>query len=90
MIVPPDIEQLVRRIAARSGRTPKDVIRDGVTLEARIAGVDINAGSKARAVDMNRVRVITRRVSRQPLRDPRGARDIRDQAWGMNTGRITE
>jgi antitoxin VapB len=77
----PDIEQLARRVAARSGRTPEDVLKDGVAMEALIAGIVTTEATTPRAVNMDRVRKITQRVSRQPLRDPRSPREIADEAW---------
>jgi hypothetical protein len=39
--LPPETEQLARRVAARSGRTLEDVLKAGVEMEARIAGVAV-------------------------------------------------
>jgi len=80
--LPPEIEQLARRVAARSGKTPEAVLKDGVTMEALMAGLVTTEVATRRTVDMERVREITRRVSSQPLRDPRSPREIVDQAWG--------
>lgn len=84
IIVPPEIEQLARLVAARSGKTPEDVLKDGVAMEARIVGVAITETAKPRVVNLNRVHEIMRRVSSQPVRDPRPAREICDEAWGSS------
>jgi hypothetical protein len=39
--LPPETEQLARRVAARSGKTLEDVLKAGVEMEARIAGVAV-------------------------------------------------
>jgi hypothetical protein len=37
----PEIERLARRVAARSGKTLEDVLKAGVEMEARIAGIAV-------------------------------------------------
>jgi antitoxin VapB len=83
--VPPETEQLARRVAAHSGKTPEDVLRRAVETEALLAGVTIAEGAKpAREIDADRVRQITRRVVSRPLLDPRPAKEILDDAWGRS------
>jgi hypothetical protein len=48
IILPPETEQLARRIAARSGKTLEDVVKAGVEMEARIAGVGIAESTSPR------------------------------------------
>jgi hypothetical protein len=79
----PETEQLARLVAARSGKTPEDVLRQGVETEARIAGVAIAEASRPRKeVNMDRVREIVRHVTSAPLLDRRTAKEILDEAWG--------
>ena len=82
IIVPPETEQLARRVAARSGKTLEDVVKAGVEMEARIAGVTIAESTAPRMrADIDRARDIARRISSRPLLDPRTPQDILEQAW---------
>jgi antitoxin VapB len=78
--LPPETEQLARRVAARSGKTLEDVLKAGVEMEARIAGIAVMEASR-RPADIDRARDITRRISSRPLLDPRTPRDILEEAW---------
>jgi antitoxin VapB len=78
--LPPETEQLARRVAARSGKTLEDVLKAGVEMEARIAGIAVVEASRKPA-DVDRARDIARRISSRPLLDPRTPRDILEQAW---------
>jgi hypothetical protein len=80
--VPPETEELARRVAERRGSAPEDVVKAGVELEAQLAGVAITKAAKPRKeIDMERVREIIRRVSSAPLLDQRSPRAILDEAW---------
>jgi len=80
----PETERLARLVAARRGKTPEDVLKDGVETEARLAGVAIAEGAKPRKeIDLERVREIIRDVSSAPLRDTRTAKEILSDAWGI-------
>jgi hypothetical protein len=79
----PEIEQLARLVAARSGVTPEQVLKEAVENQARIAGVVIAEGIKPpKEIDLERVRQITRRVSSKPILDNRTPKEILDQGWG--------
>lgn len=81
--LPPETEQLVRLVAAHSGKTPEEILKQGVEMEARIAGVAIAESAKPRKeIDVERVREIAREVSSAPLRDTRTPKEILDEAWG--------
>lgn len=81
--LPPETERLARQVAARSGRTPEAVLQDALAIEAHIAGVALAETSKpVRRVDADRALAIARRIASRPLRDPRTAREILDEAWG--------
>jgi antitoxin VapB len=80
--LPPETEQLARRVAARSGKTLEDVVKAGVEMEARIAGITVAESTLPRKLaDVDRARDIARRISSRPLLDPRTPRDILEQAW---------
>ena len=80
--LPPETEELARLVAARSGKTLEDVLKEGVEMEARIAGVAV-AESTARRTParIDRAREIAKRIASRPLLDPRTPRDILEQAW---------
>ena len=81
-VLPPETEQLARRVAARSGKTLEDVLREGIEMEARIAGIAIAESSAHRKpADIDRARDIARRISSRPLLDTRTPQDILEQAW---------
>jgi hypothetical protein len=80
--LPPETEQLARRVAARSVRTLEDVLKAGVEMEARIAGVAVAENTARRKpANLDRARATARRISSRPLLDPRTPRDILQQAW---------
>jgi hypothetical protein len=73
-----------RRVAARSGKTIEDVLKAGVEMEARIAGVAVAESTASRKpADLDRAREIARRISLRPLLDPRTPRDILEPAWAV-------
>jgi antitoxin VapB len=81
--LPPETEELARLVAARSGSTLEDVLKEGVEMEARIAGVAIAESSAPRKpAQVDRAREIAKRIASRPLLDPRPPRDILEQAWG--------
>jgi antitoxin VapB len=82
--LPPETEQLARRVAARSGKTFEDVLKAGVEMEARIAGITVAESTAAPTpADVDRAREIARCISSRPLLDPRTTREILEQAWAV-------
>lgn len=80
--VPPETEQLARLVAARSGKTLEDVLREGVEMEARIAGVAVSESTAPREpARIDRAREIAKRIASRPLLDSRAPRAILEQAW---------
>jgi antitoxin VapB len=80
--LPPETEELARLVATRSGKTLEDVLKEGVEMEARIAGVAIAERSAPRKpAQVDRAREIAKRIASRPLLDPRPPRDILEQAW---------
>jgi len=83
ILLSPEVERLARLVAARSGKTPEDVLKEGVELEARIAGVAVSGRAEAtRTFHADRVREIVRDIASAPLLDTRSAKEILDEAWG--------
>lgn len=80
--IPKETEQLARCVAAKSGTTPEEVVREAVGRQARAIG--IVPERQARPVDLAKIDAITRRSASRPLLDRRSARDIRDHAWGAH------
>lgn len=58
--LPPETEQLARRVAEQSGKTPEEVLKQGVEMEARIARVVVAKGAAPRKVNIERAREIAR------------------------------
>jgi antitoxin VapB len=83
--LPPETEELARLVAARSGKTLEDVLKQGVEMEARIAGVAVATPRKPASID--RAREIAMGIASRPLLDTRPPRDILDQAWGTRDDR---
>jgi len=80
--LPPETEELARLVAARSGKTLEDVLKEGVEMEARIAGVAVAESTALRTpARIDRAREIAKRIASRPLLDPRTPRDILEQAW---------
>jgi hypothetical protein len=80
--ISPETEELARRIAERSGKSPELVVEEAVAAGAREVGIVAVDGENLRhPVDIDRVMEIVRRVSERPLRDRRPARDILDELW---------
>jgi antitoxin VapB len=80
--LPPETEELARLVAARSGKTLEDVLKEGVEMEARIAGVAVAESTAPRKpAQVDRAREIAKRIASRPLLDPRTPRDILEQAW---------
>ena len=78
----PEIERLAQRVAARSGKSTEEVLREAVEAQARMAGVAVaDAAPTRKRIDMERVQQIVRRVSSRPLLDKRNPKEIRDEAW---------
>jgi antitoxin VapB len=82
--VPPDTEQLVRRVAAHTGKAAEEVLKEAVELEAFLVGVTVESARPRKDVDLDRVREITRRVSTRPLLDRRSPRQIVEDAWSRS------
>ncbi len=83
--LPPETEELTRRIAAQRGKTPEEVVNDAIETQARLAGITLpELTRKAKPIDMDRVHQISQRIVSRPLIDRRSAKDILDEAWGVS------
>jgi hypothetical protein len=80
--LPPETEQLARRVAEHIGKTPEEVLQQGVEMEARIAGVAVEVARARKRVNIESAREIARRIASRPLLDKRSPREILDEAWG--------
>jgi hypothetical protein len=85
--LPPETEQLARRVAAHSGKTPENVLREGVEMQAWIAGIAVEETATPGKPNLERAREIARRISSRPLLDPRPPREILEQAWATGDDR---
>jgi antitoxin VapB len=72
-----DTEQLARRVAARVGRKPEELIRAALEREAKALGVAMDVPSKAR-MTVEQMLALGERVSALPLLDPRSPSEIMD------------
>lgn len=71
-----DTEQLARRVAARVGRKPEDIIRTALEREAKALGVaDEPARKRMTAAEML---ALGRTVAAMPVLDPRSPKEIAD------------
>jgi antitoxin VapB len=74
--LPQDTEQLVRLMAAKSGRTAEDVIRTALEREAKALGVsDRSAMRRMTAAEML---TFGKKVAARPVLDPRSPQEIAD------------
>jgi len=72
-----DTEQLARRVAARLGRKPEDVIRAAVEREAKALGVADDQPARKR-MTVEEMLAIGRKVAAMPVLDPRSPQEIAD------------
>jgi hypothetical protein len=78
----PETEELAKRVAATSGRTPEEVLRQGLEREAQIAGVIPTETRKhPSTADSRRAKTIARRIAARPLLDARSPTEILREAW---------
>ncbi|MQT12609.1 hypothetical protein [Segnochrobactrum spirostomi] len=71
-----DIEYLARRMAARSGQAPEQVIRAALEREARAQG--FASRGRARRMTVEEMLALGRTIAALPLLDPRSASEIAD------------
>jgi antitoxin VapB len=73
----PQTEQLARRVAARLGRKPDDLIRDVIENQAKALGVrnEPRARKRMTAVEML---ALGREIAAMPVLDPRSPQQIAD------------
>ncbi|WLS01117.1 hypothetical protein [Shinella sumterensis] len=72
-----DTEQLARKVAARAGRRPEDLIRAALEREARELGVYTDQPARRR-MTVEQMMAVGKKVSSLPLLDPRSPKEILD------------
>ncbi|WP_245472314.1 type II toxin-antitoxin system VapB family antitoxin [Rhizobium jaguaris] len=72
-----DTEQLARRVAARLGRKPEDLIRAALEREAKALGVSDELPAKRR-MTATEMLAFGRKVAARPVLDPRTPQEIAD------------
>lgn len=75
--IAPDTEQLARKVAARLGRKPEDVIRAAIEREAKALGVTDEALARKR-MTVEEMLAMGRKVAAMPVLDPRSPQEIAD------------
>jgi antitoxin VapB len=75
LLLAPDTEQLARRVAARVGRKPEDLIHAALEREAKALGVadELPVRTRMTAAEML---VLGREVAAMPILDRRSPREI--------------
>ena len=79
IMLPNDTEELARRVAVKTGKSPEDVIREALEERARDVGVAVTAFEPAgprKTIDMEKIRAILERTAALPVLDPRSPDDI--------------
>lgn len=75
----PDTEQLARRVAARLGREPNDLIRAALEREAKVLGItDTGEPPVRRGMTAAEMLAFGRKVAARPILDPRSPQEIAD------------
>ena len=72
-----DTEQLARRVAARVGRKPEDLIRAALEREAKALGVSDELPAKRRMTAAEML-ALGREIAALPILDPRSPKEIAD------------
>ncbi|MDX0500904.1 hypothetical protein GOL96_30430 [Sinorhizobium medicae] len=72
-----DTEQLARRVAARVGRKPEDLIRAALEREAKALGVSDALPAKRRMTAAEML-AFGKKVAARPILDPRSPQEIAD------------
>lgn len=72
--IPLALEQLVRLVATKTGKTPDDIIKEAIEVRALTAGIAVKPAR--RAFDDARVRAIVAQVAAMPILDHRSDDEI--------------
>jgi antitoxin VapB len=77
MTLPPEIEELARLVAAESGKTPEEVVREALEAHAREAGI-VSTGKQTanKKPSAERMMAISERFAHHPVLDPRTPEEI--------------
>ncbi|WP_416066570.1 type II toxin-antitoxin system VapB family antitoxin [Rhizobium sp. ZK1] len=71
-----DTEQLARRLAARVGRKPEDLIRAALEREAKALGVSEEPQPRRRRMTVEQMLAVGEKITALPLLDPRSPQEI--------------
>lgn len=77
-----DTEQLARRVAARVGRKPEDLIRAALEREAKALGVSDELSAKRRMTAAEML-AFGKNVAARPVLDPRSPQEIADDLTAL-------
>ena len=73
-----ETEQLARKVAARVGRRPEELIRAALEREAKALGVYTDQPGKQR-MTVEQMIALGKKVTALPLLDPRSPKEIMDE-----------
>ena len=76
LAIPQETEDLARRLAAKLGKTPEDVVRDAVAQIARASGLSQQPTASDRAAMLREANAIALRSAALPTLDTRAEDDI--------------
>lgn len=74
--IPPDVEQLARYVAIKTGQTPEAVVKEAIEARALAAGVTVTSPRRSPAEIERRIKEISERVSALPILDDRSNDEI--------------
>jgi hypothetical protein len=71
LAIPTETEELVRRVAVKTGKTPEEVVRDAVVATAREMGVTPDRRARSRDELIAGMKAISDRCAALPVYDTR-------------------
>jgi antitoxin VapB len=73
LLIPAEVEELVRQIAAKTGVSPDSVVREAVEVRAKALGL---LAPRQRRFDEAKIRAIIERITALPVLDIRSDEEI--------------
>ena len=77
LLLTPETEQLARRVAARLGRKPEDLIRFAIDREAKVLGVVYKPPARQK-ITVADIMEFGEKAGARPILDPRSPQEIAD------------